>query len=236
MSEQLEHTREFVKKHWVAVSIGLVGVFIIYRYMGASSAPAANSNLASAAALQAAYAQSAQANVGNQLAAQTESDQANLAAQKLADATQIAGQQNQVALTTAVGQNVSALGQTIAGVISAQSQLPAVAMAAATNIDQAALANSAAVAASGVAAFPGALQAAGHLLGVQTGNFGSTIIGVGNNIATESGNALNSIAVAGGSAANSAAMSASNAAQANSQVNQAFFNAVGKIFGGGMLA
>lgn len=228
MSEHLENAKGFVKKHWVALSLGAVALYVVYRYMG-SSTPAASNN---AGAMTAAYGQSAQAAqqaaaIG--LARQTENDQANIASAKLSAQSQNATEQNQVALTNAIGGSVLAIGSTIAGTLAAQSAIPAAAMAAATLSNQTALSASAGVAMTGVAALPGTFDAMAHMLGVETGNFGTTLIGFGSNVATETGTALNAIATNGSSAVHAASSSAQASADANQKGLSSLANLAGMV-------
>lgn len=214
MSETVERVKVFVKKHWLPLTVGVVALYVVYRYAGNSS-PAPTNN---SAAMNQAYGQSAAAaaqaaQIG--LATQTESDHANIAAATLAAQSQNAMEQNQVALTGAIGNSVLAIGSTIAGTIAAQSAIPIAAMNAATLSNQQALSGAAGVAATGVAAMPGLYDALAHLLGVQTGNFGTTLIGFGNNVANETGSALNAIATNSGSAVKAASASAQASADAN---------------------
>lgn len=211
MSENMEGVKAFVKKHWVAIALGVVAIYVFLRYFGgSSSAPAASGNLqASQAALASQWAQASAAQAQQNLAAQTEADQA-----------QIAKQKNQIEYTQAVGQVVQNVGTSIGSVVSAQSQIPIAAMAAATAINQQALSGSAAVAAAGVQGYSSTIDSAAHLLGVQTGNFGTTLIGFGNNLAQETGSALNAVATNSAPAVNAAAASAQTSANANSATAQ----------------
>jgi hypothetical protein len=184
--------------------------------------------------LQGAYAQQSAAAASQGLAVQTEADQASIAQAKIDATKQVAIGQNQVALTNAVGNNILAFGNTIASTIAAQSLLPATAMQAAAAADQTALAGAAAVASQGVASQAGSITAAAHLLGVQTGNFGTTLIGFGQNIAAETSSAVNAVAVASGSSSSAAAGSASNSANANSRTAVEGEKAAAQIFGGMM--
>lgn len=224
----------WAKKHWLILAVGVFGIWIVMRYSRASSAPASNSgtDYAGLAAMQSAGLAASAQSASQNLAVQTESDQASIERAKIDATLKVASMQAEIGQTTAIGQNILNIGSTIAASIAAESALPAAAINAAAVTNQTALAGSAAVAAQGVQSLPDALQGAAHLLGVQTGNFGTTLIGFGSNLADETGNALNAIASNSGPAVNAAAASASNSANANSRTAVEGEKAAAQIFGG----
>lgn len=221
---------EFVKEHPVAIGVGVIGIIIIMRYSG-GSAPASGAD-GSAAALQAAFA----ANGQYSLASQQVANQAAAQAAQTSAASKAASESNQVALTQAIGQNITAIGSTIAATVAAQSALPAAAIAAASANNQQALVGSAAVAAQGVASYADVLNAGAHAIGVQTGNFGTTLMGLTDSLASMGGSALNAIAATVSSSAASASASAGYAAAANSGTAQQLIKTGGEVAKFAMLA
>lgn len=161
---------ESIKSHWPYVVGGLVGVYIIYKYTGASSTTTATSSgvdpnmLAYAAQQNQLQAQSSLANQQMQLQANAQQAAINLQNAQLQAQSNNATQRNEIAYNTALGSTASSIGNSIASVIQAQSALPAAAINAAMAENQTALQTSAATAIAGINANSSNIQSYGGII------------------------------------------------------------------------
>jgi len=146
-----------LKKYWPWAAGGLVGIYIVYKYVGSSStiATTTSSGLDPAALAYQSQQNQLQAQTSVAMAqVQTQAD-AQTAAQNLAMSTlnaqsTVANMNAETAYNTALGSTASSVGSSIAQVIQAQSLLPATAINAAMNNNQTALQASAATAIAGI--------------------------------------------------------------------------------------
>jgi hypothetical protein len=198
---------EFIKKHWVLLGGGVVGLYIVYEYLlggsSSSSSTASSGSSDYAAAIAASQQYSAQA-AQSSLAAQTESDQATAAQNTLNAQTQVALAQNDTAAAAAIG-------NTLSTVISAQSALPIAAINAAGGQNQAALLGGAQAAASALGAVPGALQGSAGILAASYSPLNTYGKAVGTSAA---------VGAAGSFGSNVASMTQAAASTANASLNR----------------
>lgn len=193
--------KEIVKKYWpVGLAAGAI-LFIVLKMRGGSSAQTvsyvpASSGTSDAAALQ----------------EQAQVAQIGLAQQAQVNAANNAEQTNAIQYTAALGTAAQNVGSAIASIYTAEAQLPATAIAAAANQNQVALSSAAQVAATGVAALPGTLNAAANMTAAAYLPLASYANGIGGIVSDVEGNSaatLNAVGGNGSSASNAAAASAS---------------------------
>ena len=204
---------EAVKKYWPWAAGGVVGIIIIMRMSGGNSSSPANSNAATLAAMQAMVAQTNAQNAQISLAQKAEADNMALANAKMQNDAGIAQ-------INAYGNLTQALGSAISTTANAQAQVPIAAMMAASANSQAALKSAAGVAATGLAALPGSLDAAADLAKASYAPiqaYGSALGQMAQGVSQTATNAMNSTAQTAQSAAQAAgAASAANASSTSS--------------------
>lgn len=211
-----EHMKDWAKKHWVLIAAGIAAIYLVSKYFGSSSS--ASSGTSDAATVAGYNAQIAASNA----AAQSTSDQYQLAQNTLAAQSEATTQQAQVANTTAIGSVIGQIGSAISSTIAAQSALPAAAINAVSINNQQALAGAATVAATGVVAVPGIMQAGANQIVASYAPvtaFGSTLVGLSQSIASMGMGAFNAVGSTATGGASAAASSAQTAANANANTS-----------------
>lgn len=213
---------EAVKKYWPWAAGGVVGIILIMRMSGGgSSASSAGSSAANYATLQALAAQTNAQNAQILLAQKVEADNMALANAKMqSDAG--------IAQINAYGNLTQALGQAISTTANAQAQIPVAAMLAASANSQAALKSAAGVAATGLAALPGSLDAAADLAKASYAPiqaYGSALGQMAQGVSQTATNAMNSTA----QTAQSAAQAAGAASAADAQSTSSTMGAVASV-------
>lgn len=194
-----------VRKYGLWILGGVVGLYLVYKYLGNSNAAPATA--ASASGFDPAYAQYA-------LASQTEANNA-------AQAAAVTNAQATVAETQAVG-------STLSQVIQAQDVLPATVINAATADSQTALQGAAQVAAAGVSAVPGSIQASADAIAATEAPWSALAAGEGASTAAAY-NMLGTTASESVRAASSSAASSSSASVAANQSSSNTASTIGTI-------
>lgn len=205
-----EKLKIIVKKYW-PIALGAVALWYLYTKMRGSSS----------AGSQAVYVPTSSGSDTSALQAQVTAAQIGLAQQQSDAAIAATQQQNVIQYTAALGGVAQDVGSSIAQIYQAEGQLPATAIAAAASQNQTALSAAATVAATGVAALPGYLNAAANTTAAAYLPLKSYAEGIGGMVSSVEGSSaatLNAVGGTGSSAANSAASSAyAGAAQSANQ-------------------
>lgn len=209
----LDGVKEFAKKHWVMLAGGAVGVYVIFHYLGGSSA-----------------ATTVNADGTTTTPVDNSASQAYaLQSQQIAAQSQAASQANEVGQTAAVGTTIGNIGSAISSVINSQSMIPAAAINAASINNQSALVSAAAVAESGNSSLAGILSAVAQNVQASytpLATLGSSLIGLNDHIGSLGEAAVNAVGTSVSSSAQSAAQSAAASAAANAAATGAIAGAV----------
>lgn len=213
---------EPVKKHWPIVVGGVVGLYLLMKYRGGSSAAQQVDNTSAYLAQQ--------ANMANNAAQISAASNA----QQLAAGVQMAqiNAQAGVAQTQANAQLAGATGQAVAGIISAQSMLPAQAINAAMADNQTALQAAAMVAVNANSMLPGAMNAQANQIVATSQQFNSYLNAAGETQASFNANMpllVNAVGTSAAVGTSSIAKSAANAAQANASSSGSMWSTVGTV-------
>jgi len=163
---------EELKTHWPYVVGGLVGVYVVYNYIGGGSSATASSGvdpnaLAYANQQNQLQAQTSLASQQMQMQSDAQTAAINLQNAQLSAQSNNATQLNEIAYNTALGSTATSIGNSLASVIQAQSALPADAINAAMTDNQTALQASAATAIAGVNANSNNISAYGTIINSQ---------------------------------------------------------------------
>lgn len=213
---------EQLKKYAPWIVGGLVGLYVVSKFMGGGTAPTnSSSGLSSLLAQQAQVAaQNSQYQLqASQLAMQGSLQAAQIQAQQAAQ-----DQAATIAYNNSLGNVAQSAGQSIAQVIAAQSMLPADAINQVVASNQTTLSAAAAASMQATAALPGALQGAAQVVQASYTPeiaYGATVQGLGASLANAGTGAVNAVATASNSANASNAQIATANANANAQNNLA---------------
>lgn len=218
-----EKIKVIVKKYW-PIAVGAVVVIYLYKKNASNNASAGTQTV---------YVPTSSGTDNTQaLQDQLQAAQIGLAQQQEQDAVANAQQQNTIQYTAALGATAGQVGSAIAQIYQAEGQLPAAAINAASQQNQVALAAAANVAASGVQALPGYLNAAANTTVAAYAPLAAYANGIGGMVqstAQNSSQVLNAVSQSGNSSAQSAANAAGAGASANAQSSASTMQTVGEV-------